>query len=132
ARQGALIMAKNVTKLSELENAAKVLNELEAKQTELVASCANDAAAMADASYEAFTGNEKAAARLEALRERAIRSELEAKNLASAIAEAKRRVIAAQGAEAQAEEARVAGELAELATMLREAGNKCDRALRQF
>src|SRR5262249_17338505 len=53
-------------------------------------------------------------------------------NIASAIAEAKRRVAAAQEAERRAEEARVAEELLELSQMLREAGAKADKALKMF
>jgi len=125
-------MAKTTTKLSELENAEKVLHELTTKQAELAASRAADEAEMASVSYAAHTGDQKAEARLESLRDRAIRRDLEAKNLASAIEEAKRRLHAAKAAEAQAEEVRVAGELAELAQMMREVGVKADRALKTF
>jgi len=125
-------MAKQTVKVTNVEPAQAILDELIAKRESLAASRANDEATMAAVSYEAHTGNEKAAAKLETLRDRAIRRDLEVKNLESAIAEAQRRVAAAQEAEARAEERRVAGELAELATMLGEAGNKCDRALRQL
>src|SRR5262249_6982205 len=91
--------------------------------------CKNDEATMAAVSYEAHTGNEKAAAKLETLRDRAIRRDVEARNLDSAITEAKRRVADAQTAEAMAEAAKVAAELAELAQLLREAGAKADKGL---
>src|SRR5262249_15761010 len=64
--------------------------------------------------------------------DRAIRRDVEARNLDCAVAEAKRRVAAAQDAEARAEEHRVAEELLELSTMKREAGAKADRALKMF
>jgi len=125
-------MAKTATKLTEREHAEKVLHELEAKQADLAASRANDEATMASVSYEAHTGNEKAAAKLETLRDRAIRRDVEARNLDSAIAEAKRRVAAAQEAEARAEAARVAEEVAEIAGIIREEGEKAEVALAQF
>src|SRR5262249_25318878 len=59
---------------------------------------------MASVSYAAHTGDQKAEAKLETLRDRAIRRDLEAQNLDSAIAEAKRRVAAAQADEAAAEQ----------------------------
>src|SRR5262249_12230119 len=87
-------------------------------------------AAMAETAYEANVGNEKAAARLESLQERTLRRDLEYKNLATAIQVAREKVALAQAAEAQAGEMKVAEELLELSTMMREAGNKCDRALK--
>jgi len=123
-------MAKTATKLSPREHAEQTLHELEAKQAELAASRENDEAEMASVSYAAHTGDQKAEARLETLRSRAIRRDLEAKNLASAIEEAKRRVTAAKDAEGRAEEQRVAEELLELSQMMREAGKKCDKALK--
>src|SRR5215471_6414995 len=85
---------------------------------------------MASVSYSAHTGDERAAAKLETLRDRAIRRDVDARNLASAIDEAKRRVVAAKAFEAQAEETRIAGELQELAGLMREVGAKADRALK--
>src|SRR5262249_16476161 len=127
-----MTMAKTTTKVS-VTNAQKILHELEAKQAELTASRANDEAAMAAVSYQAHTGNcPKSAAELQTLRERAVRGDVEARNLDSAIEEAKRRVSAAQEAEARAEELRVAEELLELSQMMREAGKKCDAALRML
>src|SRR5262249_17398855 len=72
----------------------------------------------------------KALARLESIKARVVKREVDGKSLDAAIAEAKRRVADAKNAEAMAEAARVADELLELATMFREAGGKCDRALK--
>src|SRR5215471_1490476 len=123
-------MAK--TKQSAFQHAEQTLHALESKQADLTASRAADESEMAAVSYEAHTGDQKAAAKLETLRERALRRDLELKNIASAIAEAKRRVAAAQEAEHQAEEAKLAEELLELSVMMREVGAKADRALKLF
>src|SRR5262249_15939086 len=61
-----------------------------------------------------------------------VKREVDARSIESAITEAKRRVAAAQDAERQAEEARVANELAELEQIMREAGQKADKALKAF
>src|SRR5262249_34685405 len=106
------------------------LGELQAKREALAASRASDETDMDAVAFAAHTGCEKSRAKLETLRERALRRDVEARNLDSAIAEAARRVAAAKDAEARAEERRIAGELAELAQMMREAGAKCDRALK--
>ena len=124
-------MAKNATKLA-LEHAEKVLHDLEAKQADLAASRASDESEMASVSYEAHTGNEKAAAKLEALRERALRRDLELKNIASAIQVAKERVALAQAEEAKAEQRRVAMEIQRLTKELREAGKLADEGLAMF
>src|SRR5215510_31434 len=123
---------KMAKKQSEIENAQTILNALTAKQADLAEARASDEATMASVSYDAHTGNQKSAPQLETLRDRAIRRDVEARNLDSAIEEAKRRLTAAQEAERQAEEARVASELQELAALMREVGAKCDRALKQF
>lgn len=121
---------KTITKKVNVTDAQKILEQLEARKAELIAARASDETDMAAVSYEAHTGDQKSAAKLETLQERAIKRDVEAKNLDSAIAEAKRRVAAARDAERQAGEARVASELAELAQMMREAGAKCDKALK--
>src|SRR5262249_12295106 len=105
-----------------VENAQKVLNELQAKQTELTASRAHDQTEMAAIAYAAHTGCEKSAAKLETLQARAIKRDVEARNLDSAIEEARRRVAAAQNDERSAEELKVAEELLELSQIMREAG----------
>jgi|SRR5262249_5315446 len=123
-------MAK--TKISELENATQILHALESKQTALAEARAHDEATMAACSYEAHTGDQRAAAKLETLQGRAIKRDVEARNLASAIEEARRRVAAAQNAERNAEEMEAAEELLELATIMRDVGAKADKALKAF
>jgi len=113
-----------------IENAEKTLHTLEAKAAALAASSKADEAEMADIAFAAYSGDQKAAAKLESIKDRALRRDLESKALASAIAEAKRRVVAAQEAEAMAEAARVAEEIAELAGLMREAGAKAERGLK--
>src|SRR5262249_11401566 len=121
------------TKLNEREHAEKVLHDLEAKAAELAASRASDESELAQISFAAHAASDqKALARLEAIKARGVKREVDAKSLDSAIAEARRRVAAAQDAERQAEEARVAEELLELSTMMREVGAKADKALKVF
>jgi hypothetical protein len=114
---------------TKIEKATETLAKLEAKQVEFTASAAADERELSEIAYAAHTGEQKAQAKLEALKDRALRRDLEMKALASAIAESKRRVAAAQEAEAMAEAARVAEELAELADLMREAGAKADKGL---
>jgi hypothetical protein len=66
------------------------------------------------------------------IRERALRRDLELKNIASAIAEAKRRVAEAKADEAAADQRRVAMEIQRLAKELREAGKLADEGLAMF
>jgi hypothetical protein len=124
-------MSKQITK-SRAADAQTILDQLEARRTELATSRANDETEMASVSYEAHTGNEKAAAKLETLRERALRRDLELKNIASAIAEAKRRVVEAKADAAAADQRRVAMEVRGLLKSLRDAGTVCDEALATF
>lgn|SRR5262245_28561235 len=114
---------------TKIEKATETLAKLEAKQVEFITSAAADEKELSEIAYAAHTGEQKAQAKLEALKDRALRRDLEMKALASAIAESKRRVAAAQDAEARAEERRVAEELQELAQMMREAGKKADTGL---
>jgi hypothetical protein len=123
---------KTTTKLSALEHAEQTLHALESKQADLTASRASDESEMASVSYEAHTGNEKAAAKLETLRERALRRDLELKNIASAIQVAKEKVALAQAEEAKANEMRIAMEVRGLLKSLRDAGAVCDEALATF
>lgn|SRR5262245_31154224 len=119
-------MAKKVN----ITDAQKVVDALEARKAELAKASASDETEMAAVAYAAHTGDEKSAAKLETLRDRAIRRDVEARNLDSAIAEAWRRLAVAQDAEARAEEARIAAELVELAQIMRESGVKADRGLK--
>jgi len=95
-------MAKT-TRLSELENAQTILNNLESKAAELAASRAADEQELAQISFAAHASeDQKALARLETIKSRVVKREVDAKSLESAIAEAARRVAAAKDAEAQA------------------------------
>jgi hypothetical protein len=124
---------KTTTKLSDLENATQTLYHLETKATELAATRASDERELEAISFEAHgSGDQKALARLETIKARAVKRELDAKSLDAAIAEAKRRVVDAQNAEAMAEAARVADEVAGIAEIIREEGKKADKALAQF
>jgi hypothetical protein len=125
--------ARNATKkLSTIENAEKTLAYLQEKHTRVAEARAADEREMGAIAFAAHSGDQKASAKLETLKDRALRRDLDLKSVDSAIAEAKRRVAAAQEAERQAEEERIAGELQELARMLRAAGKKCDAALKQL
>jgi hypothetical protein len=94
---------------------------------------ASDERELASISFAAHASeDQKALARLETIKARAVKRELDAKSLDAAIAEAKRRVVDAQNAEAIAEAAKVAEEIAELAGIVREAGARADKALTQF
>src|SRR5262249_34395577 len=124
-------MAKTTTKPMSVTDAQKVVDDLEAKAAEMAASRASDEQELAEISFAAHAASDqKAVARLETIKARVVKREVDARSIDSAISEAKRRLAVAQDAEARAEEARVAGELAELAQMMREAGAKCDRALK--
>src|SRR5262249_31022719 len=103
-------MTTKTAKKANVTDAQKIVDELESKKRDLAAARANDEATMASVSYEAHTGDQSAAAKLETLRERALRRDLELQNIESAIAEAKRHVAAAQEAEALAERKRCAAE----------------------
>jgi len=115
---------------SALENATQTLHQLEAKAAELAASRASDESELAEISFAAHgAADQKALARLETIKTRVVKREVDGKSLDAAIAEAKRRVTAAKDAEARAEDQRIASELQELAEMMREAGKKADTGL---
>lgn len=103
---------------SKIENAKTTLHKLIAQQTALAASSKADEAEMADIAFVAYSGDQKAAAKLESIKDRALRRDLESKALASAIAEAKRRVVDAEKAEAEAEQEKVNAEIAEIAGIM--------------
>src|SRR5262245_31617681 len=96
-------MARKTTNEDSVEIAERTLAELQAKREALAAARASDEADTGAIAYAANTGDERAAAKLETLQARAIKHDVEARNLDSAIAEARRRVAAAQEAEAAAE-----------------------------
>lgn len=119
-----------MTKKVNVIDAQKIVDGLESKAAELAASRAADERELAQISFAAHAAeDQKALARLETIKARVVKREVDSKSLDAAIEEAKRRVVVAQDAERQAEEVRVAEELAELAQMLREAGRKADKGL---
>jgi hypothetical protein len=77
-------MAKITEKLSPIENAQKTLNELEAKRGAVAASGQNDERELEAVAFAAHTGDQKAAAKLETLKERALRRDLELKSVDAA------------------------------------------------
>ena len=94
-----------------IENAEKTLNKLLAAQAELAASSKADDAEMADIAFAAYSGDQKAAAKLESIKDRALRRDLEARALESAIMEARRRVAEAVNAEREAEQEKTNAEI---------------------
>jgi len=121
---------KTATKKLSAIDAQKIVDQLDSKAAELADTRASDERELASISFAAHASeDQKALARLETIKARAVKRELDAKSLDAAIAEAKRRVADAKAAEARAEEARVAEELLELSQMMREAGKKADTGL---
>jgi hypothetical protein len=115
-----------------IEAAQKVLADLVAKRDATAQARAADEAAMADVAFEAHTGNEKAAAKLEVLKERVLRKDLELRSIDSAVQLAKEKIALAQAEEARADQRRVALEVRGLIGSLRDAGTVCDEALATF
>src|SRR5262245_37999057 len=102
-------MTTKTTKKVNVIDAQKILNDLETKAAELAASRVSDERELEAISFEAHAASDqKAIARLEEIKSRVVKREVDAKSLDSAITEAKRRVAAAQEAERKTEEARVA------------------------
>jgi hypothetical protein len=101
-------MSKQTTKLSAVEHAYKTLHELEAKRAAVTASRQNDERELEAVAFAAHTGDQKAAAKLETLKERALRRDLELKSVDAAIAVAKQNVETAKADEATAEQKRTA------------------------
>src|SRR5262249_25532520 len=124
-------MAKTTKATNSVQSAQTIVDALEKRRAELAQSAEADSRELAEISFAAHAANDqKAAARLETIKARVVKREVDMKSIDAAIAEARRRVTSAKDAEARAEEARVAEELLELSTMMREAGKKCDHALK--
>jgi hypothetical protein len=104
--------AKTATKKpSALENAQKILHDLETKKADLAASCNADQRELESIAFAAHAAaDQKALARLETIKSRAVNREADMKSLDAAIAEAKRNVESAKANEAAAEQKRLAGE----------------------
>src|SRR6516165_8739895 len=108
---------KTATKKLSAIDAQKIVDQLESKAAELAETRASDERELASISFAAHASeDQKALARLETIKARAVKRELDAKSLDAAIAEA----------------TKVAEEIAELAGIVREAGARADKALTQF
>jgi len=103
-------MSKQTTKLNAVENAQKTLHELEAKRDAVAAFSQNDERELEAVAFAAHTGDQKASAKLETLKDRALRRDLELKSIDAAIAVAKQNVEAAKADEVAAEQKRIAAE----------------------
>jgi hypothetical protein len=103
-------MTKTATKLNAVEHAQKILHELESKRDAVTASGQNDQSELESVAFAAHTGDQKAAAKLETLKERTLRRDLELKSVDAAIAVAQQNVEAAKAAELAAEQKRIAEE----------------------
>jgi hypothetical protein len=113
-----------------LELAQATLSALEQKRAKVVAKRDQDDREAAAISYQALAGGDKEATdKLDAINERAMKCEIEIKNLDAAIATARVKVEEAKAAEAAEAERLAATELLGLAKVLREAGQKADDAL---
>ena len=122
-------MSKQTTKLNAVENAQKTLHELEAKRDAVAAFSQNDERELEAVAFAAHTGDQKASAKLETLKDRALRRDLELKSIDAAITVARQNVEAAKADEAAADQRRVALELRELAKVMRASAKKCDAGL---
>src|SRR5262249_30765029 len=98
------------TKVS-ADDAQKIVDQLESKAAELAETRASDERELASISFAAHASeDQKALARLETIKARAIRHESDLRSIDAAIAEAKRNVESAKADEAAAEQKRCAAE----------------------
>src|SRR5262249_55034944 len=104
-------MAKQ--KVNDIAKAQETLANLQQKQAELSAHAQADERTLESIAFAAHTGDAKASAALETLKDRAMRRDLETKAISSAIMEARRRVAEATNAEREAEQEKVNAEIAE-------------------
>jgi len=124
---------KTATKQLSAIDAQKIVDQLESKAAELAETRASDERELASISFAAHASeDQKALARLETIKARAVKRELDARSLDAAIAEAKRRVVEAQADAAAADQRRVALQARSLLASLRDAGKTCDEALATF
>jgi hypothetical protein len=124
--------AKQTANENSTEAAEGVLADLIAKRDSVAQARAADEAAMADVAFAAHTGDQKSEAKLETLKERVLRKDLELRSIDSAVQVAKEKVALAQADEAAADQRRVALEVRGLLNSLRDAGTVCDEALATF
>jgi hypothetical protein len=125
--------AKQTANENPIEAAERILAELQAKQDRTVKAREADDRELGAVSYSALaTGDRDATAKLEGVKERALRRDLEIKAIRSAIAQAQQNLADAKADEAMAEAAKAAEEVAEIAGIIREEGAKADKDLAQF
>jgi len=86
-------MAKTTAKANHVENpieaAEEILADLEAKRAAIAQARAADENAMAELAFEAHTGDQRAEAKLETLKDRVLRKDLELRSIDSAVQVAK-------------------------------------------
>ena len=123
-------MAKKTVNETPVEAAERVLGELQAQHDKVTKARESDDRELGAVSYSALAAGDKdAAQRLEAVKERSLRRDLELKAIRSAIAQAQQNLAEAKADAAAAEQRRVALELRELAKVMRAAAKKCDAGL---
>jgi hypothetical protein len=124
-------MAKKITtNETPVEAAERVLGELQAQHDKVTKARESDDRELGAVSYSALAAGDKdAVQRLEAVKERSLRRDLELKAIQSAIAQAQQHLAEAKANEAAADQRRVALELRELATVMRASAKKCDAGL---
>src|SRR6516225_9538390 len=116
-----------------IEAAERILAELQAKQDRTVKAREADDRELGSVSYAALAAGDKdAAEKLERVKDRALRRDLEIKAIRSAIAQAQHNLAEARAVAAAADQRRVALEVRGLIKSLRDAGTVCDEALATF
>jgi len=125
--------AKQTPNENPIEAAERILAELQAKQDRTVKAREADDRELGSVSYAALAAGDKdAAEKLERVKDRALRRDLEIKAIRSAIAQAQHNLAEAQADEARADQRRVALQARSLLASLRDAGKTCDEALATF
>src|SRR5262249_26705767 len=95
-------MAKTTTKLSSID-AQKIVDDLEVRRADSAAQAAADQREIESIALAAHTGDQRAAAKLETIRERELRRQLDLTGIDAALTAAKRNVEAAKATEDAAE-----------------------------
>jgi hypothetical protein len=114
-------MSKNktiTTKPTTVENAQKIIDQLQAKLHAAEVARVADRAEMEDLAFEAHTGNAPARTKLETFKERDLKSVLEIESIQTALAVAQQKLADAQQAESQAQVRKVAKEILKRADRL--------------
>ena len=125
--------AKQTPNENPSEAAERILAELHAQQDKTVKAREADDRELGSVSYAALAAGDKdAAEKLERVKDRALRRDLEIKAIRSAIAQAQHNLAEARAVAAAADQRRVALEVRGLIKSLRDAGTVCDEALATF